>query len=336
MCIAPNILADGQPVACHKCWQCRELQINDYVGRNIAESKTAVACHAVTLTYGRDDDGNEHHERTTLLTYSDVQKYIKLLRFHGFPVRYFVTGEFGAKFGRAHWHMMCYWQDKHPAVELDKEKLVQGLWDRGFSKWTAPTHRAIRYNCKYIQKDMGDDLRQGHVAMSKKPPLGTDYFYALAGRYVDHGFPPQELNYEFADVERTKPNGQSERVRFRLKDRSAELFLSAFIEQWRARYDRHWGKSDLVDLFDEYGRVIRDEALVGRPRKMALLYKKAMPISKPDPTRLVLRQKYEGGKWVERWVREDGSASPGLSDAQYRALEFRLQSEAFYLGVPDE
>ena len=82
MCKAPLVLDDGTEVACRYCSQCVDRKITDWVGRNIAESKSAVKTFAVTLTYGRDRRGDVDHVRAFLLTYSDVQKYLKLLRRH--------------------------------------------------------------------------------------------------------------------------------------------------------------------------------------------------------------------------------------------------------------
>lgn len=253
MCIAPIQLPNGVEAACHECWQCRERAIDDWVGRNIAESRTAVGCHAVTLTYGRSRAGDVDHERAVILTYSDVQKYLKLLRRHGFPVRYFVTGEFGSKKGRAHWHIMLYWQDKVPEHVLDKN-FMEAHWPHGWSFWTEPSPHAVRYNCKYVQKDIGEAERQGHLAMSKKPPLGADYFQRVAEQYVRQGLAPQDLFYSFPDVRRRKPDGSEEIVRFVLRDRSAELFLEHYVNTWRRVYPgRHIPPSELVEEFLDPG-----------------------------------------------------------------------------------
>jgi len=238
MCIAPVTMWVGPKgdkravlVACHDCWQCRENRINDWVGRNIAESKTARSSHAVTLTYGRGLNGDADHPRAVVLTYSDVQKFFKLLRRHGFPVRYFVTGEFGSFKGRAHWHVMLYWQGDVPPHEIDT-RFMEKHWPHGFSFWTKPTHAAIRYNCKYILKDVGEMERQGHLAMSKEPPLGAVYFDGLAKLHAEQGLAPQTLEYTFPEVDKFLKDGTREIVRFRLRDRSADLFLLAFLRHW--------------------------------------------------------------------------------------------------------
>lgn len=227
--------------SCHECWQCRERAINDWVGRNIAESKTAVASHAVTLTYANGD-----HPAAAILTYSDVQKYLRSLRDTGYPVRYFAIGEYGSTKGRAHWHLMLYWRDKVPPHQL-RTKIDQEHWPHGFSFWDNPSHAAVRYNCKYIQKDIGKDERQGLVRMSKKPPLGALYFQALAEQHVAQGLSPKSLEYSFPEVTRRK-DGTQETIKFMLKDRPAELYLEHYMDHWRAvNGDRPWPKSQLLD-----------------------------------------------------------------------------------------
>lgn len=260
MCVAPNTLPGGTLIACRQCWQCRERAVDDWVGRNIAESKTAMACHAVTLTYGYGQDGDADHVRAAILTYSDVQKYLKLLRRHGYPVRYFVTGEYGSKKGRAHWHVMLYWQRAVPEHVLD-ERFMEAHWPHGLSFWTRPTAHAIRYNCKYLQKSMGDVMLQGHLSMSKKPPLGAVFFAQRAEQYARQRLSPQTLEYSFPEVRRRKRDGSQEIVKFMLTGRSAELFLEHFVRSWEAMYGRErWPASDLVDLYVEYGKVVTDEA----------------------------------------------------------------------------
>lgn len=201
-----------------------------------------------------------------ILTYSDIQKYLKLLRRHDYPVRYFVTGEFGSTKGRAHWHVMLYWQDKVPPHELDKRPgFMEEHWPHGYSFWTKPTAHAIRYNCKYIQKDMGDDARQGHLAMSKKPPLGTAYFQQRAEQYVRQGLAPQTLEYSFPEVRRKRKNGVEEIVPFMLKDRPAELFLGHYVAKWRETYPgRHLPNSELVEEFLDKG-AWKDGTETSRP-----------------------------------------------------------------------
>lgn len=249
MCINPLILRDGTKTACRQCWQCRENRINDWVGRCIAESETAFASHSVTLTYGADGGGKPDHVRAAVLTYSDVQKYIMRLRRGrdglSYPCRYFAVGEYGSTKGRAHWHVVLFWQSPDiPPHEL-AERFWEPHWPHGLSFWDRPSPAAIRYVCKYLLKDQRDGNRQGYVAMSKKPPLGSEYFRRLARRYVDQGLSPQEPYYWFPDV--LDPDGRP--VKFHLAGRSLDLFCASFIAQWSLRSRDHWPRSELIEAF---------------------------------------------------------------------------------------
>lgn len=235
MCIAPNVLANGTITACHKCWQCIEQAVNDWVGRNIAESKTSIESHCVTLTYGRDDGGRVDHARSAILTYSDVKNMLKKLRNHGLPVRYFITGEYGSKKGRAHWHAVLHWKERVPEFTR-ANRFMFPHWEHGHTNWKSATAPMIRYNCKYILKDYADGAGQTSLPrMSKKPPLGHDYFCQLAERYVDNGLSPQDLSYRFRGVNRRTKAGNFEEIDFRLRDVSADNFLNHFVRTWEQR-----------------------------------------------------------------------------------------------------
>lgn len=229
MCANPRKLPDGIEAACHKCWQCRENRVNDWVGRCIAESKTALACHSITLTYGRDEAGNEDHLRAALLTYSDVQKYFKRLRKNGYPLRYFVAGEYGSEKGRSHWHLIAFWTERVPPHELNK-RFIEEHWKDGWSHWEAPSYASIRYVMKYISKDIGAAERQGHVSLSKKPPLGAAYFDWLAGEYVRQGLAPQDLFYWFPEAI-DRRTGKPRLFHLAKGSASADLFVAAYLRR---------------------------------------------------------------------------------------------------------
>ncbi len=257
MCLNPVKISDVGFVACRECWQCRETKVDDWVGRNIAESRTAKAAHVVTLTYGQDrSTGDIDHIRAAVLTYSDVQKYLKLLRANGYPVRYFVVGEYGSMKGRAHWHIILYWQGEVPDHKL-RENFMERHWPHGWSYWDKCTPEAVRYACKYLLKDPADEDKQGWGPMpSKKPPLGHDYFRRLADEHVQQGMSPQDLFYTFPEVRRI-PTGVRARgasilrdkarpVQFRMGGKTAENFCAYFVERWREVYDDEPPRSDLI------------------------------------------------------------------------------------------
>lgn len=250
MCVKLSLLPNGSEVNCRKCWQCREQKVDDWVGRCLAESKTSTACHSITLTYGEDETGEKDHLRAAILTYSDLQRMFKHLRVDGYKFKYFAVGEYGSMKGRAHWHLMIFWAGKVPPHELStvtEKRFHNKYWPHGFQHWEKPTAKSIRYVCKYIQKDMGKDERQGHLAMSKKPPLGNEYFHKLAGKYVAQGLAPQDLFYSFPEVK--DKNGKPKR--FYMTGVTATNYLEAFCVQWAASGQGFTPNSPVVDEYEQ-------------------------------------------------------------------------------------
>lgn len=340
MCLTPGKLADGTEFACRKCWQCQERRIDDWVGRCIAENKTAVAAHSITLTYGRDEYGNEDHMRSAWLTYSDVQKFFKLLRFDGYKFRYIVCGEYGSTKGRAHWHLIMFWQGKVPPHELtvtkrNERRFENKYWPHGFQHWEKPSPASIRYVCKYIQKDIGKAERQGHLSMSKKPPLGFDYFRDLAGRYVSQGLAPQDLTYKFADVY----GKDGTRKVFHMSGTTAHNYIEQYKAAWLrqrggfwmmgSRHGQDWPNSVLIDEHDD--KIARADYFPEKERfhRLKAPWGGSGPFLGHDPL-LKQQRAYsddDSGRWWYRptedgyaWQRENATSETGQSPegTQYR------------------
>lgn len=251
MCVQPGKLKDGTEIACRKCWQCRATRINDWVGRCIAETKHAKASHAITLTYGREN-GEVDHFRAAWLTYSDVQKWFKRLRFAGYQFRYLLAGEYGSQKGRAHWHVLMFWQTDPPPHDLSEvsgmeHRFNDGFWPHGAQMWQHVTDASVRYVCKYINKDADKDERQALVRMSKKPPLGDEYFRWLAVEYARNGLAPQKLTYSFPEL-RDK-EGRPRQFHMRLT--TAENFLSYYKEAWAVYQTGHEPASPVLEAYDD-------------------------------------------------------------------------------------
>ena len=166
MCISPNNISEVGLVSCHKCWQCRENKVNDYVGRCIAESHHSDETLSVTLTYG---DGDTPESAT--LVYKHYQLFMKSLRNEGYKVRYIVAGEYGSTKGRAHWHAILFFKGKVPKnIEYDK-RINWKHWNRGYSFIEKPSYKSYRYVMKYILKDTQLDVQNGHFSLSKKQAI---------------------------------------------------------------------------------------------------------------------------------------------------------------------
>lgn len=239
MCMNPIYIKDRGTVACRSCNICRRNRVNDLVGRCIAEQQTATRAFAVTLTY-RGDAPN-----CATLVYSDVQKFLKVLR-KKYSVRYIVAGEYGTIKGRAHWHCVLFFYGDYPDINLE-ERFDWGPWPHGFSYFQEPDYSGFYYVLKYALKDQSSRSSSSHLAMSKKPPLGHDYFQARAVQHVEAGLAPQDFFYSWKDV--TDRKGRIRK--FFLKGKSRENFLERFLNEWQKKHNRPYPSSELLEEYED-------------------------------------------------------------------------------------
>ena len=289
MCIAPTKLDDGTEVGCRECWQCRKRRVNDYVGRCIAESKFSKKTYAVTLTY----DGDQGVNAVTLI-YKDVQLFLKRLR-KKHKCRYIVTGEYGSAKGRSHWHIILFFKDSWPEVTSNK-RVDWKYWKHGFSYFQEPDWKGFEYCLKYVLKDQTSRQSDSHLAMSKKPPLGHEFFQQLAKQYVEQALVPQTYFYKFGDVRDYKNREKG----FMMQGKTRENFMETFVNEWEDKYS-HEPLSELVtDYYDDITEIeYTDEEMYER-----LHYK---PV-----------------KYVEPWIE-------GQGDGIFKDIHM---VEATYDGIP--
>lgn len=246
MCLSPTLI-DGKEVRCRKCWQCRNDRVDDLVGRAIAESLSSLSTVVMTLTYGRDEANRVQHPKAAKLEYRDVQALLKRLRFAGYPCRYLAAGEYGGDRGRAHWHVVLFWQKKVPwlpplevredwvvvdpdtgEVLLDKKGKPRLFWPHGYVWVDKPEFGALKYALKYALKDESNSMRENAFGRSTSPPLGVYHFQERAEKMVRQGLAPQSPFYTFPDVKKRK--GQERR--FRLSGRALDIFILHWMAGW--------------------------------------------------------------------------------------------------------
>ena len=289
MCIAPVKLDDGTEVGCRECWQCRKRRVNDYVGRCIAESKFSKKTYAVTLTYDADQGVN-----AVTLIYKDVQDFLKRLR-KKHKCRYIVTGEYGSAKGRSHWHIILFFKDSWPEVTSNK-RVDWKYWKHGFCYFQEPDWKGFEYCLKYVLKDQTSRQSDSHLAMSKKPPLGHEFFQQLAKQYVEQALVPQTYFYKFGDVRDYKNREKG----FMMQGKTRENFMETFVNEWEDKYS-HEPLSELVtDYYDDITEIeYTDEELYERLH-------------------------YQPVKYVEPWIE-------GQGDGIFKDIEL---VEATYDGIP--
>lgn len=226
MCLTPVRLKNGTHVACRGCRICRSNRLNDLVGRCIAEQAVSDEVFAVTLTYGGGDI-----PAATILYYRHVQLMLKLLRRDGYCVRYICAGEYGTEKGRAHWHIILFFDGKGPDVQIEAN-VQWKYWPHGHCYFQHPDYRGFRYALKYALKSESSGPAVKSVSMSKKPPLGHAFFMQLASDLVKKRLPVHSPEYSFAHI-----HDRNDRARrYWLQGRMREMFLERYCELWFEAY----------------------------------------------------------------------------------------------------
>lgn len=253
MCLSPETMYEKRSgktitVPCKSCDLCRQNRVNDLIGRCIAEQCTASKTFAVTLTYA--GDGPE----SAVLRYADIQKFLKLLRAPkggDFKVRYICAGEYGAKKGRAHWHIILFFDGKYPDVEIGS-RINWKYWPHGYSYFQNPDYKGFAYVMKYALKQDPKEGYQKSLAMSKKPPLGYKFFVNLAHDIVERQLPVHSPVYSFSNV----VNSKGVPRQYWLQGRMREIFLDRYYISWRMLYGKEppWSEYLLEKYLDPIER----------------------------------------------------------------------------------
>lgn len=238
MCSNPLTLDNGATIGCNHCNECKEMRVHDFVGRCIAEQSTSAKVVALTLTYRSGNPGAGQ------LIYSDAQKFIRRLRKAGYPVRYVITGEYGSHKGRAHWHCILFFSGPYPELgEFDKTQVTWKWWPHGYTYFQNAEYRGFKYLLKYVLKDTVSDSSTRNVMMSKKPPLGYDYFMTEAFRIASQQLPVRDCGYEFDWVRTTRSDKPR---KFFLRARMQFLFLEEYDRIFRVLHGKEPPQTDFI------------------------------------------------------------------------------------------
>jgi hypothetical protein len=154
---------DRVTIPCGKCAICCQKKRAHWSFRLNQELKIAKSALFVTLTYD-DENMPENNE----LSKMDVQLFLKRLRaLSQNPIRYFITGEFGSKNNRPHYHALIFNLDVN-----NTESAILTTWKKGFIYIGTVTPKSIYYCAKYVMKDSG---QKSFAMMSLKPGIGKNY-----------------------------------------------------------------------------------------------------------------------------------------------------------------
>lgn len=183
---------------CGQCIACRLEYARQWAVRCIHEAEMFGEENCfITLTYAPEN------LKSDKLVYSDFQKFIKRLRKHindhergnrtlnETKIGVFVTGEYGEKNKRPHWHALVFnWSPKDKIPKYTNERgdqvyssdTLSSLWPAGVAELGSVTFESAGYCARYAAKKLvhGKDDDHGYHPISKKSSS-----QAIGKRYVE-------------------------------------------------------------------------------------------------------------------------------------------------------
>lgn len=159
-CVSPLPVYHGAKYTfarCRKCLYCRRARSAVWLNRyKLASIGTAPLF--ITLTY------NDFSVST--LSVREYQNYLKRLRYFGLRFSYSVTGEYGPKTARPHFHILAFFED--PPEDL--REIVRSAWSAGIVTIATPTDNHLYYLANYAKADFV--VHETFTRHSLKSPVG--------------------------------------------------------------------------------------------------------------------------------------------------------------------
>lgn len=177
-CAYPQLNKQRVEYPCGQCTNCRINKRRSWVLRNFLELHDhPFGSSFLTLTYA-----DKHLPDRKLLDHRDVQLFIKKVRNHFGPMRYFGCGEYGSKTQRPHYHMIAYSLPETWRGSPQHDKLIK-LWGKGHVDVGSVTLDSIQYVAGYTLK-AGQPKDWCYVVppysfMSRMPGIGRNALEAL-------------------------------------------------------------------------------------------------------------------------------------------------------------
>jgi len=182
---------------CGKCLECRLEYARQWAVRCIHEAQMYEQNCFITLTY------SDENLPGPKLQYSDFQKFMKRLRF-AYPnnkIGCFVTGEYGDKNKRPHWHAIIFnWTPTDPIFKYTSEsgdtvyssETLAKLWGKGISEYGSVTFNSAGYCARYAAKK----LCHGHDGHDFEPISKKSSKHAIGKRWLEK-FWPDAFSYGY-------------------------------------------------------------------------------------------------------------------------------------------
>lgn len=200
-------------VPCGQCVGCRLDRSKSWAIRCMHEAQLHSQNCFITLTYS-----DEYLPSNASLRMSDFQKFMKRLRKRfGAGIRFYHCGEYGEKLGRPHYHACIFGFDfpdkeilrKNNGYPLYTSKILESLWQFGFSSIGTLTFESAAYVARYILKKVNGELASSHyetidmetgvvdyktpeyTTMSRRPGIAAGWF----DKYYTDVYPRDNVIY---------------------------------------------------------------------------------------------------------------------------------------------
>lgn len=160
---------------CGQCLNCRLEYAREWAVRCVHESKMYPNNSFITLTY------DDKHLGDNKLEYRDFQLFMKKLRkkLPGQQIGFFVTGEYGEKSKRKHWHALIFnWRPQDTVYQFSNDRgdkvytsaILSSLWPQGNANLGDVTYESAGYCARYAAKKLvhGNDDAHEYKPISKK------------------------------------------------------------------------------------------------------------------------------------------------------------------------
>jgi len=207
-------------VPCGGCVGCRLKRAGEWAVRGTHEAQLHLDNVFLTLTYDSKrmpDRPIGHIPADVGLYYPDFQDFMKRLRERfGYPdLRYIVSGEYGDKLGRPHFHAIFfnfkfpdkyYWYTSKQGHKVYRSKILEELWPWGNSEIGSVTAQSIAYVARYVMKKQTGKAADSHYEWfdketgevfwrepefahySTKPAIGHDWFMKFHESVYPHDY----------------------------------------------------------------------------------------------------------------------------------------------------
>lgn len=189
---ADRIGVDPVYVSCGRCVECQSRKSNEWAFRIWCEAQQYDPSRvlALTLTY-KTSSG--------CLNKKDYQSFFKRLRQSYGSFRYFISGEYGSRFGREHFHVVLFGVSMPADIVYKYTKNdihhfwsdeMNDLWGHGLVDLSFYSFNGTKYFAKYMQKELNTlfpKVVPPFIQMSLKPGLGTQYVLDNADKLLASG-----------------------------------------------------------------------------------------------------------------------------------------------------